>query len=493
MRDRDKRYIWLYAAMSAVMFAGMVIYSGFQEFWYDEVYQIGLVGSGTSLKDVIKNYAQLKDYTPPLYALISYFWVRLVPFSFRFLLLISEIMTSVGGFLTAMAAERAYGKRAGLLAGIFVMTSSVLVLASGYEFRAYSLYFMAAAMVLYFLAGRVSGTGKYNLVCYTLSLILLFYSHYYGSVVIGILFLIELFLVIVRKQKIVTIFPYIVSGLCFLPWMVLVLLNRTRSITEFWVQPPDLQSVFELINYLCSENDFLIAIFCLGMAVCIVHVVCRLKQKRFVYSQDAMMVYVPGIVLGVMAAVFLYSTVINPGGGIFLNRYFVGMLPFCFFIMAYGTLWLYKGFCSVLEKRDPQAFVVLAVSMFLFICIINGNTFMSGIKKEQTISYTSSVKELSKKEDIHDTDTIVVVSDNSCVRAGVEMYFERLFSTKAEVISQHDETFARDVIRYKKIYLFRGKQPLTEETKRILSEYKLVQKDHKNRITEYSGLGNDEQ
>lgn len=197
------------------------------------------------------------------------------------------------------------------------MTSSVLVLASGYEFRAYSLYFMAAAMVLYFLAGRVSGTGKYNLVCYTLSLILLFYSHYYGSVVIVILFLIELFLVIVRKQKIVTIFPYIVSGLCFLPWMVLVLLNRTRSITEFWVQPPDLQSVFELINYLCSENDFLIAIFCLGMAVCIVHVVCRLKQKRFVYSQDAMMVYVPGIVLGVTAAVFLYSTVINPGGGIF--------------------------------------------------------------------------------------------------------------------------------------------------------------------------------
>lgn len=117
MRDRDERYVWLYAAMSAVMFAGMVIYSGFQEFWYDEVYQIGLVGSGTSLKDMIKNYAQLKDYTPPLYALISYFWIRFVPFSFRCLLLISEIMTSVGGFLTAMAAERAYGKKQGFWPG----------------------------------------------------------------------------------------------------------------------------------------------------------------------------------------------------------------------------------------------------------------------------------------------------------------------------------------------------------------------------------------
>lgn len=87
------------------------------------------------------------------------------------------------------------------------MTSTVLILASGYEFRAYSLYFMAAAMVLYFLAGRVSGTGKYNLVCYTLSLILLFYSHYYGSVVIGILFLIELFLSFCENKKLLKFYP----------------------------------------------------------------------------------------------------------------------------------------------------------------------------------------------------------------------------------------------------------------------------------------------
>lgn len=484
MKDKERSCIWLYAGIAAAMFAGMVIYSGFQEFWYDEVYQIGLVGSGLSMGDVFTEYTQLKDYTPPLYALISYLWIRIVPFSFRYLLLISEMMTAVGVFVTALAAKKTMGRKAGLLAEIFAVTSSVLILAAGYEFRAYALYFMATALVLYTLAKRVSGEGKYNAVFYTLSLVLLFYSHYYGSIIVGVLFLLDLGFAIARKQKYTVVFSYFISGFCFLPWLILVFLNRTRSITEFWVQPPDLQSIFNLTRYLCSENEFLIGIFCLGMVGCLLNVVYKVTGKKFVYSSDAMEVYVPGILAGVVIIMFLYGSVINPSGGIFYNRYFVGILPCCFWIMAYGVSKVWNRFSSLFREKR-KLFLVFSITLFLVTFVINGNTFMNDIKKEQTISYTASVKELSRKEDISEPDTVVVTSDNSCVSGGVRMYFEKLFHTEVKVISQHDETFAEDVMRYKKIYVFHGKQPVTGETKEILSNYEQVSRDRQKRITEY--------
>ncbi len=484
MKDKERSCIWLYAGIAAAMFVGMVIYSGFQEFWYDEVYQIGLVGSGLSIGDVFTEYTRLKDYTPPLYALISYFWIRIVPFSFRYLLLISEIMTAVGVFVTALAAKRTSGRKMGLLAEIFAVTSSVLILAAGYEFRAYALYFMATAFVLYTLAGRVSGTGKSKALFYTLSLVLLLYSHYYGSIIVGVLFLLDLGFMVARKQKFTAVLPYFISGLCFLPWLVLVFFNRTRSITEFWIQPPDLQSVFQLIGYLCSENEFLAGIFCLGLVGCLVNAAYKVTAKKFDYSADAMEIYVPGILAGVVIIMFLYGSVINPSGGIFYNRYFTGILPCCFWIMAYGTLKVWNRFCPFFWGKE-KLFLVFSITLFLVTFVKNGNTFMNDIKKEQTISYTASVKELSRKEDIREPDTVVVTSDNPCVSGGVRMYFEKLFHTEVKVISQHDETFAGDIKKYKKIYVFHGKQPVTGETKEILSRYKQISRDRQKRITEY--------
>ena len=481
--ESGKCFRIVYAGIAAAMLVGMVVYSGFQEFWYDEVYQIGLVGSGLSVKDVFTEYMQLKDYTPPVFALISYLWIRIVPFSFRYLLLVPELMTAAGVFFTALAGEKMGGKKTGFLAEIFAVTSSVLVLAAGYEFRAYALYFMAVSLLFFQLAKRVR-TGKVHFAGLMISLVLVLYSHYYGSVIVGVLFLIELIFVFLKRQKYTVIFPYLLAGCSFVPWLFLVLLNRTRSITEFWIQPPDLQSIFKLLEYLCSENEFLIGVFCLGLTGCFASVGCTVREKKFDYKRDAMKVYVSGVITGVVAIMFIYGTLINPSGGIFYNRYFVGILPCCFLVMAYGAVKSWEAL-SVRFRGTRQSFIVFALALFLFTFVQNGNTFMSDIKQEQTLSYTASVKEMSRKVDIGKPDTVVVTSDNSYVRKGVEMYFENMFHTEVNVLSQHDEVFATEVSGYKKLYVFQGKQPLTDETKEILSGCKQLAKDREKRITEY--------
>lgn len=479
----------IYLAIAIMMFFGMVVYSGVQEFWYDEVYQIGLVRPGVTLGEMLRQYTELKDYTPPLYALAAYAWIRIVPFSFRFLLLLSEVMTAAGVFVTALAGEKIGGKRMGLLAELLAATSPVLIVSAGYEFRAYALYFLAVALVLYLLAGRVGSQegsfARYNGVFYTLSLILLLYSHYYGSIIFGVLFALELIFIFAKKQKFHVIFYYMISGVVFLPWLILIFLNRKRSITEFWIESPDLKSIFNLAEFLCSESAVQIGLFCLGLIGCIVCVAARIRKKKFCFRTDAMKVYVPGVLLGVAAAMFLYGAVINPSGGIFYNRYFVGMLPCCFLIMAYGLVWIWDHLPLPGQRQRTLSMVVcLVLCMITF--VQNGNTFMSDIKKKRAVSYIASVKELSKKTDISDPDTVVLTSDNSCVRAGVELYFEELFDMNGvNVLSQHDEEFEREITKYKKIYLFHGKQPVTRETDEFLSGCEKTGKDKKKRITVY--------
>ena len=105
MEKKDKYCSFVYAVIAALVFVGMLAYSGVQEFWYDEVYQLGLVGPDKGIGEVLRSYMQLKDYTPPLYAIIVWIWRAVIPFSFPWLLLISEGFTAAGIFFTALAGK----------------------------------------------------------------------------------------------------------------------------------------------------------------------------------------------------------------------------------------------------------------------------------------------------------------------------------------------------------------------------------------------------
>ena len=72
---------WCYLGCAVLMLLIMIRYSMVQTFWYDEMYQLGMVSEKYSIWEVIYNYSLLQDYTPPLYALIAAVWVRIVPFS----------------------------------------------------------------------------------------------------------------------------------------------------------------------------------------------------------------------------------------------------------------------------------------------------------------------------------------------------------------------------------------------------------------------------
>lgn len=110
---------------------------------------------------------------------------------------------------------------------------------------------------------------------------------------------------------------------------------------------------------------------------------------------------------------------------------------------------------------------------------------MKKIGKKPTVSYTGAVHAMSRCEDIESPDVAVVTTDNPWVRAGIEMYFHKLFGTRAVVLSQYDDEFQEQVGKYRKIYLFKGKQAMRKETEEALAAYQGGEKLPGQRVYKY--------
>ena len=79
---------------------------------------------------------------------------------------------------------------------------------------------------------------------------------------------------------------------------------------------------------------------------------------------------------------YLYSTVINPSGGIFYNRYFIGLLPFCYLMMAQGILW---GWQLAVGRERNREFTALCVGIALVLAVQNGTLLLEELHQEQKI------------------------------------------------------------------------------------------------------------
>lgn len=473
---------WCYLGCAVLMLLIMIRYSMVQTFWYDEMYQLGMVSEKYSIWEVIYNYSLLQDYTPPLYALIAAVWVRIVPFSSVMYLLISEIPVAVGIYLLSCLGERIYGKRTGILCAVIGLVSSVLMLSGGLEFRAYGLYFFLSVIAVYVWYLRLEKPTMKRTVWYGVSLILLVYSHYFGAVLCGGLFFADLFFYVRKQIKSSAILSYVMAGISFLPWMGAILFNKQGSMSEFWINPPNLTSVKNAILYLNSDSHELYIVFLFAISLFLVEAIFAFQKKKFENLCHGVSLSMIWLILFVMGSIFIYSVWINPKGGIFWNRYFLGLVPCCIFLSAAALSRICNFFVG--EKK-----VLSCIVIAVFLCLIVGQetipNLSEGAYKEN--SYDKAYNVLKKKQDIEKDTTAIVIGDNHWVRDGFEYYFKYGDKTlDVNLITQYEENIAEDILKYKKLYVFKAHEVITWDTIGILDKYYVKKEtDEENGITVY--------
>ncbi len=388
---------WSVCALSLFfLFIYMIWAAGLKEFWYDEMATIGFVRSGLSLGDVLHYYQTIEVTNLPLYALIVYGFYHILPPENIWLLLPGILMTLAGIWLLVRLADRTIGRRAAYAALFMCLCSTTVINRIALELRAYALLFFAAVLVTdSFL--RLKDRMDTKRLCITSgAMIILAFSHYFGVLYLVLLGIGALPSILHDKKKWKLMLPFLVSAIVFLPWFITSMHASKVDTGSFWIAPPGWLELPETVGYLLGGSYLLCILYGIGFLWLLYDIVI-LKQTnlhQFIYA-------LTGPIM--MTLIFIYSRWVNPGGGLYENRYFIAALPCILLTVSYGI----ERFMALVGKSHQRIAYGTAVSLLLTACALGGIRSLSD-SKEQYARYSYAAEQIIMEDDLKEQDVLLV-------------------------------------------------------------------------------------
>jgi uncharacterized membrane protein len=220
------------------LFSGLiaVLHAGATSLWLDDLFTLGV-----ALQPIDKAFEILAEdayANPPLFYVLGYIWMRLIPYGTAWVKLLCIIITFFGVCFCGINAKKLKGNNAAVLACLFAGASTFLTRNAALGFRAYALVLLLVNALIWFYMMRMDNMGKEttaDIVKYGIVMALLMYTHYYGCLVAAVFFFADLYLFINKKIKWQCVFSYIGAGVVFLPWFyftVLSIIGRSGVFTS---------------------------------------------------------------------------------------------------------------------------------------------------------------------------------------------------------------------------------------------------------------------
>lgn len=317
----------LYALLAAGIAALLFSHAGEICFWTDELIQVQ--GTCRGITDAVEYCLQLKDATPPLFAVLATLWYRVAPYGEQWLLLICILPAGLSIYVTGIAGEKLAGQFGGFIAAAAVAFSSTVWNNVAYEYRAYAFSLLFSALSLYaHIRKNWEGTPRWK-VFYSLCLICLAMSHYFGMLACAALFAADLVLVIKKKISWKMIFQYFPAGLVSAVWIAAVYLvtirYREAANLPSWYAVPTLEGIKNIVLYLCGRRYAVYLAAVSGGAYLLFSAAYGKRQfqwERF-YSR-----YLMWASVGVLALMYVYGNYVNLTNTMFEGRYFTWLIPY---------------------------------------------------------------------------------------------------------------------------------------------------------------------
>lgn len=379
-----------------LLFLYLIWAAGLKEFWYDEVATIGFVRSGLSLKDVLHYYQTIEVTNLPLYALTVYVFYHMLPPETIWLLLPGILMTLAGIWLLVRLADRTIGRRAAYAVLFMCLCSTTVINRMALELRAYALLFFGAVWVTDCFLSLKDRTDVKRLGTATAAMTVLAYSHYFGILYLLLLGVLALVYILRDRKKWKMMIPFFVSAAVFLPWFFTAMQATKVDTGSFWIAPPSWTELPETVGYLLGGNYLLCILYGAGF-LWLLYDIAVLKQRdlpRMVYALS-----VPAM----LSVIFVYSRWINPGGGLYENRYFIAALPCILLTASYGI----ERFTSLGGKTHQKIVYGTAGGFLLAACAVGGiRSFKDS--KEQYARYSYAAERIIMEDDLDDQDILLI-------------------------------------------------------------------------------------
>lgn len=445
---RDYYFQLSVTAAALLNFIFMVSFSPVRSLWYDDIYQIFFIydrSFGEMLDVVLKI-----DMNPPLFHILSYIWIRIVPYGTAWLKLLSEIAVFFSIIVIGYAGKEAYGAKEGIVASVIMSTSTTVILFCGYSFRAYGYVLLFSSLLLLtYIRCRKNPSFKTRTLFF-ISVFLLAATHYFGMFTCLLLGCFDLIRVIMKKESPKVFLPYIAAALLVLPWYFMHMTTLSQIAHSFWPDAPGFVSFAITVFYMCGQSVVCSIAFPLG----IVGVIILICTKRADISNiqtltSVICAFLPTVML---ILIFIYSAFINPDGSVWVDRYFITLIPFVMLLSAKTSYNILLFLPYIFKNRERIASVVMTtVIVFLMsaTCITVTIIYIYGDTEE----FEDTADEIMSQEDIYDSGNVLVFSTTQCGRGWV-YYISRggeRDMTNITVAGQNDRI---DFSKYDTIYVY---------------------------------------
>lgn len=367
-RNEARTSVLLRLAIICASFLIMWHYAGVLSLWADDICTIHFVAEGESLKTIYERIMSDAMYNAPLFYILAFFWLRLVPYGTAYLKLLNILLCCLGMWFCGTAAKRLRGDRAAVLATVFAATSYYLVNYAAYTFRCYGLMFLLCTLLVLAYHRRLTEPNKVSAhVVYGLIMALMLYTNYMCGLVVAALGLYDAWLFFRKKIKLNCIFSYIGAGAVFLPLILSVWRVMIATHENYWPATPTLSSLMSAVRTIFSDSAVLPLLF-FGVAV---FLFCRAwdglmdgetQQSR--WTMRSMVI----TFLFVIGFNYVFSHYIHPSGSIFHVRYFICTLPAAIIVAAVGTDWLLEALCEGRPENAQRLIATVAIAG----CLLGG-------------------------------------------------------------------------------------------------------------------------
>ena len=471
----------VYLISSIILLLGMIIFiiinAPLQSFWSDEMSTIGYIRSDISFWGIIKGYMLEDAVNVPLYPLILKAFYEIMPYGEIYLLLPSIFFWVIAIVVIAFLGYRCGNEDIAFLCICFGTIAGGAIRYAAWDIRCYGLLIMLSSVTIFFWVKRCENESLKNIWLLGISMLLLFFTHLYGAVMMLSFALSDLILWLCKKIKIRCIVSYLFAGGTLFIYLLIMLKNSRRDISSHY-EKPGVEDIIRTL-YLITGGRFLCLVLFLVGCVCVIIGITKSVKNNTIWR-----------VLFFSCVWTFGTTYLIKDGSFFGDRYFQVILPQAILIMAVAVdtllkivfktsdVWLKKY--SIWIKR----IVVIGLILYLGRCVYHNYQDCYEFHMDERMPYRQSAEFLVERGDIHKEDTLLISAETcNITEAWLEYYFEkRGFDLPNRTIVHHryretdtlecwEMVSGEEVLQYDSIIVFRMSVDLSGNIQKFLDEY----------------------
>lgn len=351
-RDSFERYSLVLLALT-ILAAAWLRFHGLtaKSFWFDEGFSVGIARLGWT------DFLQLlwhREANMAVYYLLLRFWIKLGVS--EFLVRSLSVVAAVGTIPVIYAlGARLFRQRVGLIAAVLLAVNAFSVRYSQ-EARGYTLLVLLVTLSSWFLVRSIEERTSRDWWLYTLSAVLVVYSHFYGILIVGaqiasLIFLPRSLLDRARFFRFLRFFLYALLPLALFVW-------RTGSQPMSWIPPLNVHILAHFFRSLAGNGGNLLLAACAiaWLVAALTGLGLLVRQPRSIagwHYAFLLTSFVFPIVVVVLVCCFKSA---------FLARYLIVCLPASVLLVAAGIsrcrpAWLRTAFLAVIVVLSVRGIV----------------------------------------------------------------------------------------------------------------------------------------